>query len=579
MGRTVQLQKRGNRWVGLCPFHAEKTPSFGVSPDKQLFHCFGCGAGGDLIDYVVRLEGLEFPDAVRLLADACGVQLPERTGDGGTSQRQDAHRDALYTAHDRAQVSFHEALHASSEARRYLLEERGLLPETVERFELGWAPPEWTFLSRQFDASSLEHAIELGLVGRRVRDAKPYDRFRGRIMFPIRRPDGRIAAFGARRADWVEPDGPKYLNSPESPIYQKSEVLYGLQLARDDIRKRRQALLVEGYLDVILLAQAGLTQTVAACGTALTEEHARLLGRLAQEVVTLYDGDLAGRKASHRAARLLLAAGVEVRVVSMPEGLDPDDLIRREGSEALQKRIDQAPSAIDFFLRRARAAATGGGVAGTAKAVEAIRPLLLAMSDPLARDVATDACARELDIERWTLRRHLRASERGRRHPPQRDLSHLEGVETQSNGRRSAPRPHVVETELLKMLLEDPVHILPLLESKGALDAFSSEPIRAAVLAIRDGVHENRRLSGPEALAIVRSEGRVDEAWLGEVRARLVMDSEPEAHEVEALVERLMGVYRKRRVQILREQLAQSKDVDEQTRILDEVRRVQSGER
>ncbi|MEL6189304.1 MAG: DNA primase, partial [Myxococcota bacterium] len=355
--------------VGLCPFHSEKSPSFGVSADKQLFHCFGCGAGGDLFAYVMRIEGLDFPSAVRHLAAAAGVELPEDRPADPAAARREAERERAYSVNAVAQEAFRAALSRDAPALRYLTEERGLSPDTVERFEIGWAPDAWSYVTDALAKERLpiEPAVEIGLLGRRARDGKPYDRLRGRVTFPIRVPGGRVAGFGARRADWIDPEGPKYLNSPESPIYDKSRVLYGLPLARDDIRKKRQALLVEGYLDVIVLAQAGFTQTVAGCGTALTEAHARTLARLTHEVVTLYDGDLAGRKATHRAAILLLAAGVEVRVVPLPEGVDPDDLVRQSGAEALAERIESAPSAIDFFLQRARAAAAGGGVSGTRK--------------------------------------------------------------------------------------------------------------------------------------------------------------------------------------------------------------------
>lgn len=610
VGRTVRLEKRGRRWVGLCPFHSEKTPSFGVSADKQLFHCFGCGVGGDLFDYVMRLEGLGFPDAVRLLAAAAGVALTSERPEDPAERAREAHRDSMHAAHAVAQAAFRRALEGASDARRYLLEERGLRPETLERFEIGWAPPDWTYLTDELLRSHVpvEVAVEVGLVGVRARDHKPYDRLRGRVTFPIRIPSGRIAGFGARRADWIDREGPKYLNSPESPIYDKSSVLYGLHLARDDIRKRRRALLVEGYLDVILLAQAGLTEVVAGCGTALTATHAKTLARLTNEVVTLYDGDPAGQRASHRAAELLLAAGLEVRIVAMPEGMDPDDLVRKEGASALEDRITRAPSAIDFFLEQARTLAGGGGVSGTQKALEAIKPLITAIPDPLARDVAADACARELGIDRFTLRRHFktvpprdasggrvspslrasqphgpatgapRASPDAFRHEGARELSHSPGHPTLHSERPSAPRPHVVEIELLKMLLEAPEQVLYALESRSALEAFSSEPMRATVRAAREGVRAGRRVQGPEALEILRSAGLTDERWLGEVRARLLSDAEPEPHELSILIERLLSEHRKRRLRAIREELArEGGDAERHDRLLEEFLRIQSG--
>lgn len=581
VGRTVQLQKKGRRWVGLCPFHSEKSPSFGVSPDKQLFHCFGCGAGGDLFAYVMRIEGLDFPSAVRHLAATAGVELPEDRPADPAAARRDAERERAYTVNAVAQEAFRAALARDSEALRYLSEERGLTPDTIERFEIGWAPPSWSYIADALtkERLAIEPAVDIGLLGRRARDGKPYDRLRGRITFPIRVPGGRVSGFGARRADWVDPEGPKYLNSPESSIYDKSRVLYGLPLARDDIRKKRQALLVEGYLDVIVLAQAGFTQTIAGCGTALTETHARTLSRLTSEVVTLYDGDLAGRKATHRTAILLLGAGLEVRVVPLPEGVDPDDLVRQDGAEALAERIEKAPSAIDFFLARARATAVGGGVAGTRKAVEAVRPLISAIPDPLARDVALDACARELGLDRGTLRRHL-SRPRARAAPnPQtseRDLSHSGGGQSHRQERASAPLPHVVETELLKTCLEAPAKVFPSLESEGALEAFRSKPVRAAMKAAKQAYDNGREFGGPQALEVMQEAGLTHGPWVARVTEQLVRDEEPEAHEVKDLIERLLERWRKAELEALRERLARSTDVEEQMRLLEEEERIRS---
>ena len=308
---------------------------------------------------------------------------------------------------------------------------------------------------------------------------------------------------------------------------------------------------------------------MAGCGTALTESHARSLSRLTREVVTLYDGDRAGLGATHRTARLLLAAGLEVRTVALPEGMDPDDLVRREGAEAFRERVETAPSVIDFFLAREGNAARGGGIAGTRRAVETLRPLLEAIADPLARDVAFDACARALGIDRRTLSKHFPRNGPTKRPP----VSHSTPNRSLPPRRESAPRPHVVETELLKILLEAPELALTELESKQAFDAFSSEPVREVALRVRSG----ERLGGPEAIDTLREHGLTDARLLAEVRAHLVRTEEPERHDVEILVGRLLEADRKRRMKDLRERLARATTDEEHRALLVEAQRIQSG--
>ena len=580
VGRTVALQRRGRRYVGLCPFHSERTPSFSVSPDRQLFHCFGCQAGGDLFGYVMRLEGVGFPEAVRMVAEAASIPLPEERSADPEEHRRRAHRDALLSAnalaleHFRANLEGRRRAEGRDAALAYLLDQRGLSEPTVDRFELGWAPADWQDLTSALEQGGvrLEDALELGLLGQSARTGRPYDRLRGRLVFPIRLPGGRVAGFGARRADWVDPDGPKYLNSPESAVYDKSKVLYGLHQARDAIRKRRQALVVEGYLDVILLAQSGFEHVVAGCGTALTEVHAKTLARLTQEVVTLYDGDAAGRRATHRAAGHLLAAGCQVRVVPLPEGQDPDDLVRSEGAEALRKRIDEAPGAIDYFLGEARAAARGGGVAGTQRALDAVTPLLRLIPDDLHRDVAIDTCARQLGVDRRTLARHLGGG-RGNSGPRPGNLSHSGRPATQHSERRAAPLPHVVEIELAKLLVDAPETMVAKLESAGAFRAFSSEPVKALAEAIRQG----ERPDSVTALARLEADPRTDARWIGAVRERLLREEE-QPHDADELIRRLVSGFRRRRVGELRGRLAECTDEAEQQALLDQVRRIQSGE-
>jgi DNA primase len=558
----VHLEKKGRRLVGLCPFHSEKTPSFGVSPEKQLFHCFGCQAGGDVFEFVMRIEGLSFPEAVRWAAERVGIELPA-DDDPEEAKRQAAKKRQL-EVNARAAAFFEHHLQRSNEARRYLEVDRKLGDEAIRTFRIGYAPEGWDHLAKALVGAQLDGVgAQLGLVGRRDRDGKPYDRFRGRIMFPIEATDGAVLGFGARRADWTGDDGPKYLNSPDSPIYDKSAVLYGVRQAQRALRRDRRALLVEGYLDVIALWQAGLAGAVAACGTAFTAAHAERLARLVDEVVTLYDGDTAGQAATYKATQILLGAGLNVRVVTLPEDHDPDTFVRAEGAEALADRIRRAPSALDFFVDRARAAAGGGGVAGMTNAVERLVPLVRAISDPLKRDVALEGVARRMGVAPYILRRHLGSGPgrggRGRHGPPPRPR----GPEAPAPGPRTpasagAP-PSAVERAVFRALLDRPDATLAALERRKALDAFPTLAFQATVDDLIRAIRAGEPVSGPRALEIAESAGLRDPRTLTELRKTLTEDL-PAADDVDVLVVRLLKQQKKNRLRSLREQIQSATD-------------------
>jgi DNA primase len=579
VGRSVRLTRRGNRLVGLCPFHKEKTPSFGVSREKQLFHCFGCQAGGDIFAFIMRLEGIGFAEAARLLAREAGVELPEEEE---TPEARAARtlRERLLEVNEHAARHFERRLAAAPEARAYLLETRGLTEATIRRFRLGWAPPEWQDLSAHLEQRrvDLDAAVQVGLLGRSARDGRLYDRLRGRVVFPIELPGGAVAGFGARRADWVDPEGPKYLNSPESPVYDKSSIFYGLAAARDAIRRARRAVLVEGYVDVIALFQHGLELAIAACGTALSSKHAGVLARLCDEVVTCYDGDEAGREATWKATLALVAEGIEVRVASLPQGEDPDTLAARIGAEGLRKLVDDAPSAVDFFVAEARARHAGGGIAGATRAVEAIKPLILAIRDPLKRDVTIGAAARRLGIDPQVLSRHLSV----RRGP---------GGSGPGDGPRPGPGPRdprpetrqppipVVEQALLRLLIARPAPVLEALERRGARRAFSSPAVEAAFDAAGARIAEEgpgARFDGARALEAMREAG-LDERDLAQHRQTLMAsESLPVEDDLEECISRLMKRHWDSRVRALRRRIEQEVDPEAQIRLAAEVLEAQA---
>ena len=412
----VQLTRRGRNFLGLCPFHDEKTPSFSVNPDRQFYHCFGCGAGGDVFKFIQEIDRVTFVEAVKFLAERAGVALPERSG---PSREETEAADELYRANDLAQKYFHHLLlndEVGTSARTYL-QTRRLAGETIERFGLGYAPPEWDSLlkvagRRDLNPQILERA---GLALPRSTGSGHYDRFRDRVTFPIANLSDRTIAFGARA---LQPDQePKYLNSPETPIYHKGRVLYGLSITRDAIRRQDAVLVVEGYMDLISLAQAGIQHVVATSGTALTEDHGRLLARFARQVVLLFDGDAAGSTAAMRACEALLGTGLDARVVSLPAEHDPDTFVQEHGADVLLERAENAQSVLDFYLDQLAQQHDLSSVEGKARAVERLKPLLAKPRDAVRRDLLLREVAERLSVNEQSLRHDLQASMRRLQQP------------------------------------------------------------------------------------------------------------------------------------------------------------------
>lgn len=348
----ITLPKKGGMIKALCPFHKEKTPSFTVNRQRQSFHCFGCGAGGDVFKFVMMYEQADFMTAVRMLAERAGVPLQLEKSGGPPDER-----NLLLALHEQVADLYHTILlkgPEAGEARAYLTK-RGLTPDTVEAFKIGFAPNSFDYLVNWARGKKMAlDKLELGglLVKNTERpDRSPYfDRFRNRVMFPIRNEQGRIIGFSGRTL-LQDKTVAKYLNSPETPIFRKSHVLYALDRGRRDIVDKREAIVCEGQIDVIRCHQGGFTTAVAAQGTAFTEDHARILRRYADSVVLVFDSDDAGRNAAVKTATVFMQAGMAVRVAALPPGEDPDSLILKEGPPAFQKAIDEAVSALDFQIR------------------------------------------------------------------------------------------------------------------------------------------------------------------------------------------------------------------------------------
>jgi DNA primase len=376
----VALKKMGTSWKGLCPFHKEKTPSFNVNPDRGFFHCFGCGEGGDVFKFAMLHDKLSFPEAVEAVARRFGLQVPERRFEPEPERKE---REELLGLLEAASEHFRRnfAAAAGSRAREYLLG-RGFRPDTLERIRAGAALDSWgdllESLKRRFPVPLMMTA-GLVLEGQKGR---PYDRFRNRVVFPILNDQGKTAGFGARSLDGSEP---KYLNSPESPVYQKSRTLYGLSWAREPIRKAGRVVLMEGYLDVARALEAGVEEVVATCGTALTPGHARLLRRFTEQVVVNFDQDAAGQRAAHKSLEILLEEGLRVCVVELPAGHDPDTFLKAEGADAYRRRLEEAPSFMDWLIRRAAAENEMRTPAGKAAYLNALLPVLARIENAVER--------------------------------------------------------------------------------------------------------------------------------------------------------------------------------------------------
>lgn len=394
IGQVVPLRRSGSRHVGLCPFHQEKTPSFHVDSTSQLYHCFGCGIGGDVLSFVMKYQNLPFIDAVRHLADRYHIALPDETHvnrgyHAGTSEAARNEKEELYAVLQMSGDYYYSQLHhhETGQISREYLARRGLPAEVVETERLGYAPPEWDSLCRYMKKSgiSLELGIKAGLVARSSKDStRFYDRFRNRLIFPIRDDRGRIVGFGGRILSSDAEGEPKYLNSPETPVYQKGRMLYQMSRAREACREVRQVVLVEGYMDLLAFHAQGFYRVAATLGTALTVQQIRLLARMADEVVLAYDGDDAGEKAMIRSLSLFLQESVPVSSILFPGGMDPDDFLREHGLEAFEalvrKRQDLGILAVRKALDR-----WDGSIAGKSTVIAELQSLFEAVRQPLLR--------------------------------------------------------------------------------------------------------------------------------------------------------------------------------------------------
>ncbi|GED72804.1 DNA primase [Brevibacillus reuszeri] len=463
VGEYVQLRKSGRAFVGLCPFHSEKSPSFNVNAERQFFHCFGCGAGGDIFSFLMKLEQLSFPEALHKLADRAGIAVPQTQQEEDTPEKRA--KQAMQEAHQLVSKLYHYVLTKTPygvEAMKYLAN-RGMSEQTLVEYQIGFAPDSWDFVTqflkkRRF---SQELMVEAGLLAK-SEAGKIFDRFRGRVMFPIQDSQGNVIGFGGRLLGGSQPKSqPKYLNSPESLLFNKSATLFNLHRARPYIRKRKQALLFEGYVDVISTWQAGFTQGIATLGTALTEQQARIIRRNVDSVVLCYDGDAAGQEATSKAIHVLQQAGLTVRVAPLPQGSDPDDYIRQHGAEAFSQQVLlQAMPVTAFRLKQLRSQYVIKDETDKtrliAKAVEIINEL----DSPVERDLYQRQLAEEYSLTLGDLKWESKRVYNQQKSERQRDKVSPAWNNSINNGKVTLakslpPAYHTAERMLLYYMMRD----------------------------------------------------------------------------------------------------------------------------
>jgi DNA primase len=489
----VTLKKTGKNYKGLCPFHSEKTPSFMVNEEKQIFHCFGCGEGGDVFTFLMKAGHFSFPQAMEELAKRYGIKLPAREL-SATQKREMAKREILFQINQIASEYFHDLLtqrREGGEGRKYL-SQRGISQEVIGEHRLGYSMDRWDGLVQHLQEKkvSLELAWELGLIFPKKREGW-YDAFRGRILFPIFDLHQRIVGFGGR----VLKEGvPKYLNSPESSIYHKGEVLYGLQVAKRYATEKDSVIIVEGYFDLLTLHQYGLKHSVATLGTALTTQHIRTLKRYTNNLTTLFDADRAGVQATLRSLPLFLDEEVVGKTIVLPKGEDPDGFLRKGNLDDFVKRVERAVPLVDFFFERLMETYDVKSIDGRVKVAREGVALLSKIPDKIRRNFYAKALAERLDVKESFLYEMLRSSPK---EPPKAGEDFKK-----SSMERTFPKSEEI---VVRLMVHRP-EIIPTISKEGVLKEFESPILKKIAEALENLYQRKGRLDLPEALASVEED-------------------------------------------------------------------------
>lgn len=497
IGEQVHLERRGQNFLGLCPFHSEKTPSFSVSPDRQMYYCFGCHASGTVFNFIMETAKVSFPEAVRILATRANISLPATMADSPAVQARQKERDLLYRVNKWACEYFYRQLHQAPEAQaaREYLTKRGLDADLMEKMQIGYAPPAWTNLvaAAERNRVPLEPLVKLGLIAPRGQKEGYYDRFRGRVMIPIHDPQGRVVAFGGRVLD---DELPKYLNSPESELFDKGRLLFGLHYASSFIRKAGNAVLVEGYMDCLSAWQYGVGQAVASLGTALTTEQARLLKRYTSQVILCYDADGSGLRAALRGLDILSKVGLQVKVATLPQGLDPDDCLRQYGVDYfLEEILGKAQPIVDFQLMMLRRDYDLNTIDGKAQYVTAAAKVLAKLENQVAKTAYAQQIAFSLQVPESAV-----LAELAKQRPAGDKLGNSRNT---TRGADVMPEPatdpvlrgdQVAEDKLLSLIFNNRVNAEELLLEWRKLDAYAYPCDRELVALLLGELQSGRQL-------------------------------------------------------------------------------------
>ncbi|MRX71294.1 DNA primase [Bacillus lacus] len=506
----VQLKKQGRNYFGLCPFHGESTPSFSVSPEKQIYHCFGCGEGGNVFSFLMNLEGLSFIDSIYKLGEKAGIDLPDPAGSQQASPEKNKDVHTMIEAHELLKKFYHHLLintKEGQEALDYLLQ-RGFTKETIEKFEIGYSLDSWDFVvkfltKRGFDAELMEKA---GLLVRKQSDQSFLDRFRNRIMFPIHDHHGNTVAFSGRVLNKNEQ--PKYLNSPETKIFNKSKLLYNFNQARLHIRKQEQAILFEGFADVISAAASGVEHSIATMGTSLTDEQAKILKRNVSDIIICYDSDSAGADATIRASRTLTSIGCKVRVAVISDGMDPDDYIRKHGPEKFRNDVIGASVTLTAF--KMQYYRRGKNLQNEGERVEYIEKVLHEISSlksPVEQEIYLKQLSSEFSLPIEVLKEQIHRSS-GRKDPNARPNSQQTSPAAQkpaqfkARQKRLLPAFHNAERLLIAHMLKNEDFAFKVLDRVGL--QFNIEEHRAIVTYLYAYYEEGNEANAGKFLARVQ---------------------------------------------------------------------------
>jgi DNA primase len=462
VGRSVKLRKAGTNYLGLCPFHNERTPSFNVSPSRGTYHCFGCGAGGSAIRFVMEHDGMSFMEAVKRLADAAGIRIVEEVWDAN-AEAEAKQRSLLLRANREAAEWFHLLLmkHKLAAPARDYLKSRGINAEMAKRWQMGYAPQSTAFYREWMAQQKLPERVmvEAGIFIQPTEDengqtGRPYARWRHRLMFPIRNDNGDVIAFSGRILD-KDQKGGKYVNSPETPVFTKSRVLFGFDKSKRFISKADQAIICEGQIDMIMVFEAGLQNVVAGQGTAFTELHAKMLKRVCNEVVLCYDSDNAGREATEKAFRILSPQGINVRVAALPQGEDPDSLIRKEGADALRAIVSEAPEFLEHQIRALRASAKGNSTVERVRMAEQVAGAISIFTGVAQRVAAVNKVAKLLEISEEQLNTMVKKAAAEQKNDAKQSGMRDASVNVQDEAKKLLSSQHKTAVLLCQMALND----------------------------------------------------------------------------------------------------------------------------